>query len=155
MLESHPSGKHGAIVPVEQSHPSNGHEKLYNGIARRNAATGFPMEVTYRVARLRIFPVREEFHLDCRIVHALGMRPVDLGRCRGLHDTLHRVAGYARRPCDVPLAEAEMLQPECKLPHNCTLPIQTHLHQWRIYLLWKHEHRRENDRNAVGERLYL
>ena len=28
------------------------------------------------------------------------------------HDTFHRVAGYARRPCDVPLAEAEMLQPE-------------------------------------------
>ena len=37
---------------------------------------------------------------------------VDPGRVRRLHDTFHRVAGYARRPCDVPLAEAEMLQPE-------------------------------------------
>lgn len=41
-----------------------------------------------------------------------GERPVDLGSSRRLHDTLHRVAGYARRPCDVPLAEAEMLQSE-------------------------------------------
>lgn len=51
MLESHPSGKCGATVPVEQSHPTNGQEKLYNGIARRNVATGFPMEVTSRLQR--------------------------------------------------------------------------------------------------------
>ena len=66
----------------------------------------------YRVARLCRFPVGEERLLDCRVVHAFGMRPVDPGRVRRLHDTFHRVAGYARRPCDVPLAEAEMLQPE-------------------------------------------
>ena len=66
----------------------------------------------YRVARLCRFPVGEERLLDCRVLHALGMRPVDPGRVRRLHDTFHRVAGYARRPCDVPLAEAEVLQPE-------------------------------------------
>lgn len=62
----------------------------------------------YRVAPLCRLPVGEERILDCRVVHAFGMRPVDFGcRCH-LHDTFHHVAGYARRPCDVPLAEAEM-----------------------------------------------
>ena len=35
-----PSGKCGATVPVEQSHPTNGQEKLYNGIARRGSVKG-------------------------------------------------------------------------------------------------------------------
>ena len=63
----------------------------------------------YRVARLCRFPVGEERLLDCRVLHALGMRPVDFGCRCCLHDTFHRVAGYARRPCDVPLAEAMIL----------------------------------------------
>lgn len=46
----------------------------------------------YRVARLCRFPVGEERLLDYRVLHALGMRPVDPGRVRRLHDTFHRVA---------------------------------------------------------------
>lgn len=45
----------------------------------------------YRVARVCRFPVGEERLLDCRVVHAFGMRSVDPGRVRRLHDTFHCV----------------------------------------------------------------
>ena len=40
------------------------------------------------------------------------MRSVDAGGSRRFHDSLHRIAGCPAFLCDVPLAEAEMLQPE-------------------------------------------